>query len=130
MLGAPAPIPGLAMSWDDLADRIAAVAVRAFDKSKPGALVTYTPPAGGTPVEISGVFEGEFEGVDLGLGVEISSTAPALGIRLSDFVARVGAAPEIGATISIGAETFGVFDVQPDGQATVRLELRGRPPPP
>lgn len=82
--------------------------------------VTYTAP-GGSPETREGVFDREHEVIRSdGPGADFSSTAPVLGIRLADW----DPAPVKGGVIAIDAETFRVFDVQPDGQGGADVILK------
>lgn len=49
-----------------------------------------------------------------------STTLPVLSVRLGDF----STAPAQGDRVTIGAETFRVWDIQPDGQGMADLVLR------
>jgi hypothetical protein len=87
--------------------------------------VTYTPP-GGAARAIKGIFDrhhqivlDEIAGSELN-GPGHATTAPVLTVRLAQFVTP----PVRRGTVVIGAETFSVWDVQPDGQGCADLVLR------
>lgn len=94
-----------------------------------GQTVAYGPVVSAPAAEVfdvDGIFERHHEIIlDEMKGSELdapghSTTAPVLTVRLSDFEAD----PEQGDQITIGAETFAVWDVQPDGHGMADLILR------
>lgn len=94
-----------------------------------GRAVSYNPiksQSGTAAFVVNGVFERHHEIVmDEMARSELNSaghstTAPVLSVRLSDFAAK----PRQGDKVTIDAETFAVWDVQPDGQGWADLVLR------
>ena len=114
-------------SWADLAGGLLATATRTFAHKTP---IVFTPQAG-TPVTFNdpanceagpfAVFDAAHQVVELGeVDVPIDSTAPVLGVRLSDFPT----APSQDDTAVIDGGTYRVVSVQPDGQGGAMLVLR------
>lgn len=98
-----------------------------------GEPVTYAPAVGG-PFTVTAVWRGPQQAVSVGGGdVTVSSTAPAFGVDLGDFVEAGHAAyiasgdPKVlaGDTLTRDADgqTYRVDDVQPDGQGGATLIL-------
>lgn len=107
------------MAWKDLAARVLRAGVRTFDAGD----VTYKPPGGSVAYSVQGVFDGPHEQVDLDTGVPLDSTAPMLGIRLDEFVEKVGVEPEQNGAVTIGTDRYEVRSVEPDGQGGADLVL-------
>lgn len=94
-----------------------------------GRQVTYRPLAsvpGGLPFEITAIFDRKHEVVleDIRSSEEsgpgYSTTMPVISVRLADFAREPAQKDEA----QIGAETFTVFDVQPDGEGMADLILK------
>lgn len=94
-----------------------------------GRTVTYSPVVSAPATaafEITGIFDRHHEIIlDEVKGSELdapghSTTAPVLSVRLADFAVP----PEQGDEVTIDAETFSVWDVQPDGHGMADLVLR------
>lgn len=72
----------------------------------------------GGAVEISAVFDKDWEGVDPDSETIISSNQPALGVKLADLP---GGEAEQDDVFYIGKEKYLVWDVRPDGQGGATL---------
>lgn len=83
-------------------------------------------PDGGPAAEVSGVFEAAHKLVEVDPGdnsnytVGVSSTAPALGIRLQDFPS----APEQGDGLRVRGLDYVIIDIHPDGHGGAHLILQ------
>lgn len=84
-----------------------------------GQAVTYTP-RGGSPVEVTGIFDAAHQLVTLAGDVEIDTVGPVLGVRLADFAAP----PTQGDQVTVAGTAYAVRSVQPDGQGGASLVLR------
>ena len=93
--------------WNDHRNRLLGIAMKTFGGKDP---VTYTP-VSGAPVSIMGVFNEAYQPIDNATGLPLSSTQPALGVRLSD----LPAAPRKGDKATIKTKTYKVMDSHPDG---------------
>ncbi len=102
------------MAWSDRVDRVLRAGLREF-----GQAVTYTP-KGGSPVEITAVFDAAYQLVTLGFDVEIDAVGPVLGVRLGEFEAP----PAQGDQVTVAGTAYAVRSVQPDGQGGASLVLR------
>lgn len=99
------------MPLPDLADLALKAATDAF--AVPATYKTLVSAPGGPDLAVRGVFDAAHEVVELGdEGAAASSTAPVLGIRLADFA---GVTPAQGDEVVIDANTYEVYDTQPDG---------------
>lgn len=84
------------------------------------ATVAYTPASTGTPEAITGIFDEAHEAVEMGAdGVPISTTRPALWIKLTD----LSVAPRQEDRVEVASRTFSVSDTQPDGAGGSTLYL-------
>ncbi|WP_366655347.1 head-tail joining protein [Fodinicurvata sp. EGI_FJ10296] len=70
-------------------------------------------------VEIEGVFDEAHQAVDPGTGVPISTTAPALTVRVADLPRP----PVAGDALTVDGRDWLVMDVQPDGAGNSLLKL-------
>lgn len=90
-----------------------------------GQAVTYNP-ADGAPFSIVGIFDRHHEIVldevakSESIGKGHSTTAPVITVRLAQFATQ----PLQDDEVTIGSETFMVYDVQPDGRGMADLILR------
>lgn len=92
-----------------------------------GEAATYTP-KGGTPFQITGVFDREYQEVSiLDDGQGSSSRKPILGVRLAKFAAL----PQQNDTVYVPSVdiTYVVRNVKPDGHGHAVLELNARKSP-
>lgn len=82
-----------------------------------GTAAIYTP-AGGSPVEIRGMFNAAFLLVELKDGVSVESSRPVITIKTSD-------APlaKRGDSIAVNSATYSVRGVEPDGRGLTMLIL-------
>lgn len=103
------------MDWNAATERLLGVAMSTFGGKDP---VTYTPVTG-SPKEIKAIFDAEFQSIDNKTGLPLSSTQPALGVRLSD----LPAAPRKGDHVTVKGTTYKVMESQPDGQGGALLLL-------
>lgn len=101
------------MAWADLA-AVANVGCRDVF----GVAVTYSP-AAGMPVTIQAVFDAPGSLVTGNGLVPVQTTAPTLDVVESD----LAAAPAQGDQVTIGAQTYEVAQVEPDGNGMTRLYL-------
>lgn len=98
-----------------------------FDKlvNKPlsrifGQTVAYTPPSGGDPVSASGVWWKAHQTVETDGESNFSSTAPTLGIRLSEWPV----APIQYGQVEVDGQSYKIEEVQPDGEGGAKLILK------
>jgi len=83
--------------------------------------VTYSP-ASGSPFTLpQAVFEKAYTRVEFADGTPVSTTRPALGVRLSLFPS--GVSPAQGDQVTVRGEVYNVFDVRPDGEGHALLIL-------
>src|SRR5689334_19327848 len=101
------------MSFREAVGEMDAALVDAF-----GMLTAYTP-QGGSPVEVSGIFERAYVPVDAGLA-GVQSEGPAIFYRLQDL--PVDPATDV-PSISVDGNTYRVTEVHKDGDGGVRLIL-------
>ena len=83
-----------------------------------GESVTHTPADGGDAQTVTGVFANQHVAVLQG-GVEVVTTRPTLGIKLSDFDSE----PVQGDTLTINSVTYKVSEVDKDGEGGATLIL-------
>lgn len=83
------------------------------------AAVSYTPASTGTPEAITAVFDEAHEAVDISTGTPVSTTRPALWVRLAD----LSVAPRQEDRVVVAGRTFSVADTQPDGAGGSTLFL-------
>lgn len=82
-------------------------------------------PGQGPIPNMRGIFDARHEVVDLdGEGMEISSTAPVLGIREVEYPA--GHSIKQGDQFTVRGQEYDVFDLQPDGQGGLKIRLKER----
>jgi hypothetical protein len=103
------------MNWLAATDSLLDVAKWTF-----GETVSYTP-KGHAPVSIPGIFSDAFVSVDPGSGVAVTSTGPAVGIKLADLPQAL---TNKGDKCVIRGTSYTVFDVQKDGQGGATLILK------
>lgn len=84
-----------------------------------GGPVTYSPAVGG-PVVVQGIFDQQYQRIDLGTA-GVSSTGPAVFLTLAD----LPSSPETdtAATVTIAGRVYLAHEVQPDGLGGVVLLL-------
>lgn len=82
-----------------------------------GQSIPYTP-LGGSPVNITAIFDNSYEAVDAGGGVSFAMQQPRLTCRTSDVLNAVE-----GDTFSINGATYKVVIVMPDGTGITELML-------
>jgi hypothetical protein len=80
--------------------------------------VTATYNSKGKRYPISGIFDREYQAVDVA-EAEVSSTFPVFHIQTADLPCRY----QFGDTIQIEGETFNIRDIQPDGTGISMLRL-------
>lgn len=86
-----------------------------------GTLALYTP-AGGSAVEIAGIFDAPHLQIRMGdLDAGITSASPSFLVRSADLPA--GAAQGAGDTIDIGGTVYRVVEIAPDGTGMTLLVL-------
>lgn len=109
------------MAWNDAADDVLAACMDVFGDahSVDFAAPVVVKSAFGTG---RGVFDAAHELVDTGGEFPVSTTAPVLGIRLSEFTV----VPEMGNEVVIDGANYRIDDVQPDGQGGAKLMLKIR----
>lgn len=108
------------MSWPHMADRMLGVAMRVFaHRDQAGQSVVQYRPKGGASYTIEATFDNSHAQVDASTGVQVSSTNPILGVRLS----QLAALPQKGDRVSVAGTLYAVVDYQPDGVAGANLEL-------
>ncbi len=101
--------------WPVLAGLIQAAAKAPFFEA-----ATFTP-TGGAPESITGSFTGEHVRQELTeIGLEVSTSAPKLGVHLADF----SQTPVAGDGIVFGSTSYLIAEVQTDGQGDADLVLR------
>lgn len=112
------------MSWADRADRMLGVAVRTFRHADQDGvpLVEYVPKTG-SPYPIDAVFDQAHIEIDRDTGAAISSTAPTLGVQLSQMQGPIRKGDKAKVTVKGVATLFVVDDFQPDGVAGALLKL-------
>jgi len=90
-----------------------------------GEPVLYAPAAGGTPFEITGIFDEAFLELAVVDGVQVQTEQPTLGIQYSQFANQAQAYPVQSdqLTIKRTGETFVVREPRPDGHGGGRLML-------
>ncbi len=101
------------MDWPSLAGSI-----QTTGQAIIGEPATYTP-ADGSPESITGVFDGVSLEVDVGTGLAIQSTEPALTVRL----AALAVQPTEGDAITVRGTNYTIAEIHPDGQGDARLKL-------
>ena len=74
---------------------------------------------GQAPLTLRGIFDAEYEGVDLQAGVTVSSTQPMVELQESDLPSGV----EEGDTLRIRDKPYTVVDVRPDGNGALKVFL-------
>jgi hypothetical protein len=100
-------------TWQDRTKQVMQACLATF-----GETVTYTPD--GLPaIEISAIFDQEFQQVDPSTGSLVVSTQPMIGVKEDDLPQK----PSKGDRVSIRGIEYRVVDYQPDGQAACRLLL-------
>jgi len=99
--------------WEKLADRVIKTGIGTF-----GRPVVYFP-QNHDCVQITGIFDNEFIGVDPAAGVPVDSSVPVLHVRLADLPVP----PSPGDRVEIGEQLFRVISNQPDGQGASVLIL-------
>lgn len=89
-----------------------------------GELVTYQP-AAGAPLTVTGVYDRPFLDAELAGGTGVSTTAPVIGVQLSQF----SLAPAQGDRLTVlrTGESFIVREVQPDSHGWAKLLLNVSP---
>lgn len=101
------------MTWQEMADNVMKTCVDTFTT-----VATYTPFVG-SPVVINTVFNDPFiEGIALD-GAPVQTRLYRLGVRKLDLAAY----PSVKDKVTIGATTYRVHEVQPDGDAGFVLLL-------
>jgi hypothetical protein len=85
-----------------------------------GTAATYTP-SGGSGVTINGIFEKDFEAIDVGGSVAFAATSPTFHCRTSD----VSTAAE-GDTLAIGSDNYIIRVVMDDGTGLTMLQLEAQ----
>jgi len=83
-----------------------------------GEIIIYSHSSGGTS-EIKGVWGKEHLYTDVDGEMQVSSTNPEVGVRISDLIAY----PEQGDTLRFMDAEYRVNDVREDGQGAAQLEL-------
>lgn len=101
------------MGWGDLAELVNVSIRDVF-----GVAVTYTP-AAGSPQSITAIFDAAGTTVDVSAGVPVQTTAPMLDMRDADLATTAAQ----GDTVTIGATTYEVAHVEPDGNGMTRCYL-------
>lgn len=104
------------MDFRDLAQGALSVLMESL-----GQPVTYRPASGGS-ISLRGVFNSAHRLVDLGESAPVSSLSSSLGIQLSDLPVP----PSQGDQATLDDMTYGVVDIQLDGQGGALLIL-GKP---
>jgi len=101
--------------WTAALDRMTRVVRDTFPT-----LVVYLPRSGGSH-SITGIFDLASKVIeqDKSTGLNIDSTAPTLTVRLADLTS----APRPQDTLTIGASTYEVYRVEPDGSGMAALRL-------
>lgn len=84
-----------------------------------GGTVTYSP-AVGAPVDVVGIFDQQYQRIDLGTA-GVSSTGPAVFLTLADLPSNPDT--DTAATVTIAGVTYLFHEVQPDGLGGVVLLL-------
>ena len=86
-----------------------------------GEAVIYTP-SGGSPVTIQGIFDAKYQALvpDGSGGTVVTSTRPAVGIKLSDLAAPPGPLDRV----RIRGVDYGIEPPQEDGQGGALLFLK------
>ena len=80
----------------------------------------------GAGIAIYGIFDEAHQTVETtGDGPALSTTRPMLEVKLAD-LAALGVTPASRKTVSVGATTYEIYDVQPDGSGMARLLLTQR----
>jgi len=102
------------MAWADLTDLVNVACRDVF-----GIAATYTP-AVGLACAISGVLDAPGTVVEVSGTVPVQTTTPTLDVREADLTPLVATQ---GDTVTIGAITYEVGHVEPDGNGMVRLFL-------
>lgn len=103
------------MAWPDQTEGVLNAVVDSF-----GTLFTFIP-EGGTPTEQCGIFDDEHEEVSIEVGGDsvLSTHAPKIGIRLSDFSQK----PRQGDAVQRNGIFYEISDVNQDGQGGLELIL-------
>ena len=84
----------------------------------------YDPSGSATP--FVGIFDEAHQTVETtGDGPALSTSRPMIEVKLAD-LADLGVTPTNRGTLSIGAVTYEIYDVQPDGSGMARLLLTRR----
>ena len=84
----------------------------------------YDPSGSATP--FVGIFDEAHQTVESGGdGPALTTTRPMIEVKLAD-LADLGITPHVRASLSIGAVTYEIYDVQPDGSGMARLLLTQR----
>jgi hypothetical protein len=100
----------MAVDWDQM--------VLAPNMAVFGECATYSP-KGGSPFQVTGIFDEEYHEVGLLEGPAITSAMPVLGIRLAEFPSP----PKQGDQLTVCGKTFAVREVRPDGHGGAKLML-------
>ena len=87
-------------------------------KATMGRTATYTASAGAAQ-SVIGIFDAAHVFVDFDGDGQISSTGPALDVRILDLIAP----PVQGAAVTVAGTAYEVLDVQPDGRGWSLLRL-------
>ena len=103
------------MSFRDKTKKLLDTAMNVFGEKEK---VKYRPQSGGT-FFIRGVFDEVWEEVDPETGMIISSSAPNIGVQLSE----LGLKPQSGDELDVNDRTYRVTDVHEDGQGGATLTL-------
>ena len=101
------------MGWLDQTDLILRASEAAF-----GEQCTYTPKVG-SPFQIDGIFDDNYQEVPSQGETKVQSTGPKLGIRMQQFSTNPGE----GDTVTIRSIVYRVLEFLPDGQGGADLIL-------
>ena len=87
-----------------------------------GEEVTFTPQGGGTPVQITGVFEEEYVEINTGGSVGVAGKRPMFTYRTQDI-----ASVQTGDSVTRSSRLYLVVNIEPtgDGMTTLILEDNG-----
>ncbi|MBI3452939.1 MAG: hypothetical protein HY057_08990 [Rhodospirillales bacterium] len=100
--------------WPPVADDVLRGCMEAFAQA-----AQHRPAAGGS-YPVRGVFTAAHQVVQVQAEGEVSSVAPAIGLRFAEWPV----APEPGDAVDIAGATYEVVDVQPDGQGGATAILK------
>lgn len=106
------------LSFDQLA---LAPNIAAFGEVNQGHPIPVYTPAIGNPFNLDGIFDNAYRSVDRIPELQINTSGPVLGVRMSDF--PTGVTPAQQDRVMIRGDNYRVRDVQPDSHGGALLLL-------